>query len=69
MERVGEGFEKVEDGLVQPKQVTDGETDQRGRTHDRKNPEREAEGDAPCELLRASALPELVGDGAHNPAL
>lgn len=45
------------------------EANQRGGTHDGKDPEREAEGHTPCELLRAGALPELVSDGADDPAL
>lgn len=69
VERVGEGLEEVEDGLVETEQVTDNEADQRGGTHDGEDPEREAEGDAPCKFLRAGALPELAGDGADNPAL
>lgn len=45
------------------------EANQRGGTHDRENTESQAKGHTPCELLRAGALPELVGDGADDPAL
>lgn len=69
VKRVGEGLEEVQDGLVEAEQMTDNKANKRGAAHDGKNPEREAEGNAPREFLGAGALLELVRDGADYPAV
>ena len=69
VERVGEGLEEVEDGLVQAEQVADCEAHKGSAAHDGKDAKRQPQGHAPCELLRAGALPELVRDGADDPAV
>lgn len=47
MDGVGEGFEKVKDRLVQPKEVTDEQADDRGGSHDGKHSQGHTERDAP----------------------
>ncbi len=47
LERIGEGFEKVKDGLIEFEQVTKDQADDRGAAHDGKNAECDTQGNTP----------------------
>jgi len=68
MERVGEGFEEMEDGLIEFKNPTGDEADEGCGAHDREDAEGDTEGNGPGELLGGDAAFELVDDGLDDPA-